>query len=334
MNYNSDYIDESIRGGDQTEVKGRPSLTNVQNFTSNVGGTEVNITNEGITVNETTIEASSMPAGYLIGGKLSVSCDSGTATISIKTLAGSNPSSSSPVKVRIGNTEKTITSATSLSLAPSETILGLGTGGVDGEGVDLFVFLFIEGSSLRMGVSRIPYAWGNFSSYIETSGGGVFWNGTGDYYSSDEYCVVGRTGFYYEITGWSEDTSPGNLVSSPIFSSRLQAFRPQTIGFETDSDPFGQYCYYKITNETVHMFLSVSGTSNDTGFTVYLPVPASDLASCEGSISFTDNDVVSTSPGKWDVSGDGVILYTDFAAGGWTNSGGKSATGLITYNVN
>ena len=51
MNYNSDYIDEAIHGGDDTEIKGSQNLANVQNFSASVNGTHVSINSEGITVN-------------------------------------------------------------------------------------------------------------------------------------------------------------------------------------------------------------------------------------------------------------------------------------------
>ena len=57
MNYNSDYIDEAIHGGDDTEIKGRANLENVQEFSTNIGGNTVEITGGGILFNNAPIQS-------------------------------------------------------------------------------------------------------------------------------------------------------------------------------------------------------------------------------------------------------------------------------------
>jgi hypothetical protein len=62
-----------------------------------------------------TIDTFSAPQGFLINGKIVTSVSSNNLTVAIKTLAGSDPSSSDPVYARIGNTVRSITAALSVT---------------------------------------------------------------------------------------------------------------------------------------------------------------------------------------------------------------------------
>src|ERR1035437_3885274 len=56
------------------------------------------------------------PQGFATNYKIVTSVSSGNLTVALKTLAGGDPSATDPIYVRIGDTVRTITAATSRAL--------------------------------------------------------------------------------------------------------------------------------------------------------------------------------------------------------------------------
>ena len=105
------------------------------------------------------------PEWFLINWKIVPSVTSNNLTVAIKTLAGTDPSATDPVYVRIGDVVRSITSALSVSWAAAgdagTNYLNLWSAELATKETDLFVYLWwvSASSAVNMYCSRIPHAW-------------------------------------------------------------------------------------------------------------------------------------------------------------------------------
>lgn len=163
----------------------------------------------------------SAPQGFLINGKIVTSVSAGNLTVAIKTLAGTDPSVSDPVHVRIGNTIRTITAALSKGIGSGINWFNLGSNELAGQEVDLFVYLSWNGTDVGLGYSRIPYGktYGDFST-TNTDTRMLVTTHYGSILSTDEVEVVGRfnallsSNYYWSIPNVSFN---GQFENMPTF---------------------------------------------------------------------------------------------------------------------
>lgn len=106
--------------------------------------------------------------GSMKNGRISVTVVSNNITLALKTVAGSDPSSSDPVKIVIGGTERTITSALSVTVPAGTNTFNAGSAELATKAIDYFPYFSwrTASSAVVMGFSRIPYAclYSDFSS--------------------------------------------------------------------------------------------------------------------------------------------------------------------------
>lgn len=243
-----------------------------------------------------------VPEGYLINGIIAVAVASNNLTVSIKTLAGNNPSATDSVFVRIGTAIHEITAALSVTLAAGTNWMGLGGTMFAGKTADLFVYLGYNATDgVTLGISRIPYA----TTYAEFSA-----TSTAETYagistithaaSTDSYCVVGRfaaslgaSATYYWTDG---STGTRGLIHRPIFETEVRTYTPTlsnfTIGSGGNAAVTGTY---RLSGKQVEIeasaVLGSSGQSVGTGPTFTLPFTHADDASTyaqPGNLTFND----------------------------------------------
>lgn len=171
------------------------------------------------------------PQGYMINGKISVT-DAAGITVAIKTLAGSDPSETDPVFVRIGNTVHMLTSALSVSKADGTNWCNSGSAELATKEIDYFVYLGYNATDgVVIGFSRIPSA-NQYSDFSTTT-------------TNEKYCAISTittaaSTDYYEVIGrfaatlsagagytWSVPTyTAANLIQRPIYETRNLNFSP------------------------------------------------------------------------------------------------------------
>jgi hypothetical protein len=279
--------------------------------------------------------------GQLINGYISRTVSSNNLVIAIKTVAGSDPSATDPVYVRIGNSVRTITAALSVTATAGTDIFGYGASLCLSD-QDLFVYLGYRaaGSTVFIAASRLPYGvtYAAFSS-TATAYNYLIYSGLAPA-STDEVENIGRVNVTTSGSAAYNWSVPATsiVISRPIYESRWLDWTPTLTGFS--ANPGSASYRYKIANEICHMEVAQgsNGTSNATGFTITIPVTAktSTNASWGGSCwAGVDNGSNLTTPPRWVIlsAGTTVTLGKDTAAAAWTNANGKRAQFTGYYEI-
>lgn len=278
------------------------------------------------------------PQGFLINGKISVT-DAAGITVAIKTLAGTDPSATDPVWVRIGDTMRAITSALSVAKADGTNWCNAGSSELATKEIDYFVYLGYNATDgVVIGFSRYPGA-NSYDDFSATS-------------TNEKYCAISTitnaaATDYYEVVGrfsatlsagagytWSVPTyTAKNLIQRPIYETRQLTWVPTWTGFS--SNPTGDF-YYKIIGRRLFVDTEVTstGTSNSTSLAHTIPFSSKNARLfCTG---FGQNNsaslatvprlevTVGSSTLTWSVDGSGTL---------WTASGSKAVRFSANFEI-
>lgn len=273
---------------------------------------------------------STPPATDAIGWnyRLVPSVASNNLTLAIKGMDGNDPSASNPVKFRIGNVERTLTAALSVTLAAGTGWMALDVrfAGIE---VDLFAYIGYNATDgITLGLSR----WGGARLY-----GDFNVTNTNEKYcaisnisnatAGDDYVNIGRFAATLSATpnfNWSVPTfTTKNLIHRQIFETRWLTWTPQYTGFSADPT---MTCAYKLISDTVFFLLNgvTPGTSNATTYRVSAPLNNAEALYIANVLvwnngAYEASGVLNiTSPG-------GLFLLYRSAAAVWTGSGTKLA---------
>ena len=306
-----------------------------------VGISVTTITNANITDRRRSVFVA--PTGArnqgLINGKIVPTVASNNLTVAIKTLQDTDPSTTNPVGIWIGNELRWITSALSTTLNSGvNNWLNMGSAELATREVDLFVYMGYGTVSNRvfMGVSRIPYARLQSDFNLSSIANEKYIERNEAANDADSVVNVGRfAATLSSATGnWSVPTfTNANLIQEPIYETRWLISTPVTTGFSSLSQ---QGIKYKLTNNTIEMYFDVGGTSNGTAFTIsgafVFNSPLSSNSSIRAGFSVNSGAVVS--PRFEPTSGNRIInFYSDGGTGSWTSSGEKRAIGQFFTEI-
>lgn len=228
----------------------------------------------------TTIIPVNAPQGFLINGKISVT-DAAGITVAIKTLAGTDPSATDPVYVRIGDTVRTISAALSVAKADGTNWCNAGSAELATKEIDYFVYLGYNATDgVTIGFSRFPGA-NSYDDFSATT-------------TNEKYCAISTITTaaatdYYEVIGrfaatlsagagytWSVPTyTAKNLIQRPIYETRwLDYARVVTSGAGTPTTVTNHDSVYKVRDRQVFVnsdnTVTAKGTASST-FIVSLP---------------------------------------------------------------
>ncbi len=190
-----------------------------------------------------------LPRGVMYNGKLSVTVSSNDLVVTIKTIAGADPSNDSPVYIRIGDTVRTITAATSFTLADGTNWFNAGSAELGTKEIDYFAYLVWDSNSsvVAISASRIPY--GNLvSDFSGTTTNEKYLVNHANFTSTDEVEVIGRFAATLSLSGtshlWTVPTFTAiNLIQRPIYETRVLDF------LSTKTAQAGSIASIVITNE-------------------------------------------------------------------------------------
>lgn len=245
--------------------------------------------------------------GGLINGYISRAVASNNLTVSLKTMAGADPSATDPVYVRIGNTVRKISAALSVTKNAGTNWCNAGGSELATKEIDYFVYMGYNATDgVVIGFARIAHA-RTYSDFNTTS--------TDERYAaistittaaaSDEYEVVGRfnatlsagAGFTWSVPATSV------VVSRPIFETRWLDWTPaySASGSLTYSSVSTTSAKYKFNGDRVMYYLTAAGTlGGSASNTLYATIPF-------------DPSVTTTTVGNGNVSGvstRGVFITT------------------------
>jgi hypothetical protein len=215
-------------------------------------------------------------AGQMINGQIAVSVASNNLTVAIKTRLGSNPTPSDPVVVRIGDTDRTISAALSVTANAATNWGNIGAAELATLAHDLFVYLGYNATDgVVIGFSRIPTA-KKYSDFSVTSTNEKFCkiSTITTAAATDVYELIGRFDAILSAgTGYTW-TLPGTqiIVQRPIFETEERTWTPTMGGFSGTPTVTARYI---IKGPLIFIYILVnSGTSNANTFTFTGPIKA------------------------------------------------------------
>ena len=218
----------------------------------------------------TTIIPVNAPQGFLINGKISVT-DTAGITVAIKTLAGTDPSATDPVYVRIGDTVRTISSALLKALADGVNYMNAGSAELATKEVDYFIYLGYNATDgVVIGFSRYPGAC-QYSDFSATT--------THEKYAAISTITTAANTDYYEVVGrfaatlsagagytWTVPTYTAiNLIQRPIYETRwLTYLGAITSGSGSPTTVTHNKEVYKITGRKIELVSDLTITDKGT----------------------------------------------------------------------
>ena len=214
-----------------------------------------------------------LPVGIGRNYRIVPSVSSNNLTLSLKGLDGNDPSATNPITVRIGNTERTITTALSVTKNAGTGWFRAGEAELATKEIDYFVYLGYNATDgVVIGFSRLPWAnsYGDFSTLagnekycaISTITNAV---------AGDDYVNIGRFAATLSLGGaytWSVPTfTTSNLINRPIFETRLLSYVGLvTSGLGSTAPPciVNSSCTYKISGQILYLNNTITITNKGT----------------------------------------------------------------------
>lgn len=297
-----------------------------------VGAGVTTITNANITDKRRSVFVA--PTGArnqgLINGKIVPTVASNNLTVAIKTLQDTDPSTTNPVGIWIGNNLRWITSALSLTRNAGTNWFNSGSAELATREIDYFVYMgFNATDGVTLGFSRIPYArlYSDFNTTTTNERHCAITTIT-NAASGDNYVNIGRFAATLSASAsfnWSVPSfTNANLIQEPIYETRrLQAATAPT-GFSSISQ---NLINYVINNRIITLTFDVGGTSNATTFTFKLPIGVEGISIRPG---YKEDNGVAGAPTRLEIGSSTVTAFNGDLTGAWTASSTKRVQGITT----
>lgn len=283
------------------------------------------------------------PRGFLINGKISVTVATNDLTVAIKTLAGTDPSASDPVYIRIGDAVRTITAALSVTKNDGTNWCNAGSAELATQEIDYFVYLGYNATDgVVIGFSRIPYA-NQYSEFSATT--------TNERYaaistianaaSTDNYELIGRFAATLSAGAgytWTVPTFTAiNLIQKPIYETRWLSWQPvySSEGTMTFTQTVAYQITYRINGRSCEFNIGVGGTTaSGPNNSIYFTLPIGMIDS--------DNNAMGVGYGTYDGAyaagfgtniGQNQFRATKYSAANWGIGAGREFYGGTVYRI-
>lgn len=278
------------------------------------------------------------PQGFANNYKISVTDTGSGLTVALKTLAGTDPSASDPVYIRIGDTVRTVSAALSVTAADGTNWCNSGGTELATQEADYFVYLGYNATDgVVLGFSRYADA-KQYSEFSATSTNQKYCriSTITNAASTDYYQVIGRFAATLSAGAgytWSVPTYTAiNLIQRPIYQSRWLTWVPAWTGYSAAPSVV---CKYRVEGGRcwLDMRLIGTGTSNATSnkfsvpFTQAMPTEA---RVCVGWGVNNGSNLSNVPRLEFDGSAD-FNFQLDGAGNPWTSSGAKYV-GVIGFS--
>lgn len=239
-----------------------------------------------------------LPDGTMLNGKITPSVASNDLTVAIKTNAGTDPSASDPVKIKIEGTWRTITAALSVTAAAATNWFGSGGTGFATVERKYYVYVGYNATDgVTLGFSPINPAY-QYSDFNTTSTAATYCkiSTIANAAAADKYANVGRFSATLSAGAgytWSVPTfTPNNLVQRPCHEPDSGTWTP-TVGTTAGADAAaasGQGQFMRVGRVvTGSLSITIDSTTAGTQAKVYftLPFPSNltNAVQLSGSIS-------------------------------------------------
>jgi hypothetical protein len=316
--------------------------TQIKSYYDSLETTLTNKTIDG-TANTITNLSLNAPQGFLLNGKIVPSVSSNNLTVALKTLAGTDPSASDPIHIRIGDTIRTITSALAVTKNAGTNWCSAGSSELATKEIDYFVYLGYNATDgVTIGFSRIPYA-NLYSDFSATT-------------TNEKYCAISTitnavAGDTYENVGrfsatlsagagytWTVPTFTSvNLIQRPIFETRMLDWVPTVAGsgsMTISSISFEAVHKYQIRMNQMALNASINfttgGTASNTVTVTYpfAPILGGNLFRGPCAVEATTNAPI---PGSYYIST--TIQIRKYDGSNWDLAAGRKIYSPIFYQI-
>ena len=228
------------------------------------------------------------PSGFTNNIKISPTVSNNDLVVTILTSTGGTPSSTDPAMVRIGITDRYITTALSVTKADGTNWANLGSAELGTKETDLFLYAVwntnLTPDAVDIFWSRYPYGrlYSDFSSTTTNEKYAAI-NGTAPA-STDECVVIGRFAATLSLSGtshlWTVPTYTNiNLIHQPITNTRMLTWQPvaSAVGGGSFSISTTDLATYQIDKNWLSTEIHVVGTVTGTVTAVGLTAPFESL---------------------------------------------------------
>lgn len=218
--------------------------------------------------------------GVLINGKLQVSVSSNDLVVAIKTLADADPSATDPVFVKINGTLRTISAATSITIADGTNWFNSGGVELGGLVVPYFAYALWDSNSSAVALTiarKSHYRIVTTAMSTTTSESHIF--GYSGFTAGDDMVNIGYFEATLSLTGTSHLwTVPAwtnlNLRNVPTVESEWKSWTPVYTAVGTGTPTYGTvtntFVKYKVVPNGYHLEQRASGTTGGTTVTQIL----------------------------------------------------------------
>jgi hypothetical protein len=298
-----------------------------------VGISVTTITNANITDRRRSVFVA--PTGArnqgLINGKIVSTVASNNLTVAIKTLTDTDPSTTNPVGIWIGNNLRWITGALSLTVNGGTSSLNMGSAELATQEVDLFPYLQWNTTTqaLNLLASRIPSV-RKMSGFVNSATDGKGALGIINYNSNDDVVLVDR--FSTTSNSSNNFTATGNVYGEPIYKTRLLDYTTQfTANGGGSFTPAIRIQKYQIIENKVFIQWetnahTISGTVSSIDFS--LPFTSADETSNGFYFGVLGFSVVSGQVIKGETQGSGASIRFSPTSGNWATTAGAGYLGI------
>lgn len=228
-------------------------------------------------------DGSSVVGATVSGGdvtpyQISVTVASNNLTLALKDKDGNDPSASSPVKVQIGGTVRTVSAALSVTLAAATNWFGRGGAMFATVEQDYFAYLGYNATDgVVIGASPIPYA-RRYAEFSTTSTAETYCkiSTITNAAATDAYTVIGRFAATLSAGAgytWTVPTfTPTTLIHRPIYDTRPLSWVPQFTNLTVGNGTLT--AEYRISgNQLTFMYVLVWGNSTSISGAVSTTIP-------------------------------------------------------------
>lgn len=196
--------------------------------------------------------------------------------VELKHLDGSDPSTTNPIRKKIGDSIREVTSALSVTITAGGNLFKSDSTELIGKEIDYFVYLGYNATDgVVLGVARIPYA-NSYDDFSTTA-------------SNEKYCAISTitnaaATDYYEVIGrfaathifddivnpWTVPTfTAKNLINRPIYETRWLSYQPvySALSPMTYTSVTTYTNKYKFSDNTQQIIILAQGTTGGTAST-------------------------------------------------------------------
>ena len=205
-----------------------------------------------------------LPQGGMVNGKIVTSVSSSNLTVALKTLAGTDPSATDPIYVRIANTIYTITTAINKTRNAGTNWFNAGSAELATQEIDYFVYLR-GGTGVDLVFSRLSNCLTD-DDWSSTSTSERF----GSTNASTAVECIGRFNAILSAGGGYTWSIPATsiVINKPIYESRWLSWTPTITANGssfTNAPSLFNGAFYRVMNNRVQLDLSIHYNSNSGG---------------------------------------------------------------------